>query len=200
MAHGLRTAWRSQGGYTVVEMITVFLVISVLTALLVANTRVGDRRQQLRDSTAEFVGLTRDAEARASASSPIAGTSREAYGVCLTSTSSSDAAGAFPKSKCAPPAGAANAYQLYARTKADTDADPSLDQPPDNPDIISSKQLPNGVVFFAANQFYLDYTPPQPVLFVNGNTNNAILYVYGEKEDYYRVIQLRPKSGAIYVQ
>ncbi|MEX2043524.1 MAG: prepilin-type N-terminal cleavage/methylation domain-containing protein [Patescibacteria group bacterium] len=196
----MKVPWRGQAGFTLIEMITVLMVIGVLTALILVNTLTGNRRQELRDSAAEFVNQARNAEARASAAEPVDGTSRKAYGVCLTSTGSSDGSGTFPDSTCAPPQGQANAYQVYARTEADTDANPELDEPPDDPNILSSHELPGDVRLFSFGQFYLDYAPPQPTMFVNGGTSNRTLYVFSSKANYYRIIQVRPKSGAVYVQ
>lgn len=196
----LRTYWRDQSGFTVIEMVTVFVVIGILTALLIANTRIGDRRQELRDTAAGFVTHVRNVEARASAAEPVDGDSREAYGLCVTSTESSDDSGAFPDSRCAPPQGPADAYQLYARTDADVEADPEFSQPPVRPDILSSHELPSDIQIYTFGQFYLDFVPPRPTLYVNGGTSDRVLYVYSPKANYYRAIQMKPRSGAVYVQ
>lgn len=196
----LAAHWRGQAGFTLIEMVTVIMVISVLTALILVNTQVGNRRQELRDTAAEFVNRARNAEARASAAEPVDGTSRKAYGICLTSKNSADAAGTFPKSECAPPQGVADAYQVYARTVADTDANP-LNQRPENPDILSSHELPKDVRFFFGGNLYLDYVPPQPLLFVRGSTNDQAVYLFSPKtKGYTKRIWIKPKSGAVYVE
>ncbi|MDP4000569.1 MAG: type II secretion system protein [bacterium] len=190
-----------QRGFTLIEMVTVFIVIAVLTALILANTQTGDRRQELRDNAAGFVNSARNAEARASAAESVGGTSRKAYGICLTSTTAKDSQGnTFPNSKCAAPSGQANAYQVYARTLADSTAHPTWDTPPVLPDILASQKLPKDVRFFAFGQVYLDYVPPQPTLYVNGGTNDRWLYLFSNKASYYKLIRIRPKSGEVYVQ
>jgi prepilin-type N-terminal cleavage/methylation domain-containing protein len=190
---------RDQRGFTLIEMVTVLMVIGVLSALILVNTQTGDRRQQLRDDASDFIASVRNAEARASAGQPVGGTSRKAYGICVTSTSASDASGSFPNSKCAPPGGnPSDAYQVYARTQADTDARPALDQAPDKPDILVSRTLSKDVSILP-KQLYLDFMPPQPLMSVNGNTNNRSLFFFSPQYGF-KIVQLRPSSGAAYVQ
>lgn len=197
----LRAAITDQSGFTLIEMVTVFMVIAVLTALILANTQVGDRRQQLRDSAAGFVNSARNAEARASAAESVGGTSRKAYGICLTSTTAKDSQGkTFPNSKCAAPAGPANAYQVYARTLADSTAHPKWNTPPVLPDILASHRLPKNLQFYPSGQYYMDYIPPQPTLFALGGTNDRLLYIINNKDFYNKRIRIRPKSGAVYVE
>lgn len=196
----LKGIWHSQAGFTIIEMLTVFLVIGILATLLLVNTRTGDRRQELRDATAGFITQVRNVEARAAAAEPIADaagteTSRRAYGICVSSTATA--------TPCQPPlSGLADEYQLYARRVADT----NYSQRPANPDILRTVPLPKDVVL-TTTVGWLDYLPPQPSMLILGSTANRSVRMRQVSAPPSCVgspdcltIQFRPRSGAVYVQ
>ena len=133
----------SQGGYTLVELLTVMGIISVLIALVVANTSIGDKRQQLRDTIAGYVTAAKQAETLAASSQPVSdgtnSTPRLAYGICLTSSAAADAASL----KCqAPGTGQrVDTYQVYARRTGET----ILTDRPSQIDIISTYTVPKSI-------------------------------------------------------
>lgn len=211
---------RSQRGFTVIEMLTVLMVIGVLSTLILVNTQVGNRRQELRDSAAEYVNGVRNVESRAAAAEAVndpetgQATSRKAYGVCVTSTEANDGKD-FPDSKCAPPGDNPDAYQIFARTLDDTSNNPALDQSPEAPMILQSVRLPDDFQFELPTEsvgpsgtFFLDFVPPQPLLFVNGTVPDqpVDLRIFYVKTDGCnsgadcKTIRIRPKAGAVYVQ
>src|SRR2546430_301520 len=124
-------ALASQGGYTMIELVSMMAIIAVLSTLVIANTSVGNKRQQVRDAAGQYVTALKNAESAATSSRTIAVGSvqlascndaaatscpRRAYGVCLTTSASVDGGG-----KCAVPASntTPDAFQVYARTRAD---------------------------------------------------------------------------------
>ena len=204
----LPRAWRGQAGFTLIEMLTVFLVVGVLTTLILVNTQTGDRRQELRDSAAEFVNAARNAESRAAAAQPVNGTSRKAYGVCVTSSF------VIGQNRCTQTQAGrvSDLYQVYARNLSDS-GQGALTHRPVNPDIISTHKLPKNFSFFD-DDLYIDYVPPGPYMFANGETTNTFAWIiYGGPDqaqskcnpgfsDYRdcKIIQIRPAAGAVYVQ
>lgn len=213
----------SEGGFTLIELITIMTVMAVLSALLIASTQVGNRRQQLRDAAAGYASAARNAESLASSAQavtdPVTGqpTARKAYGVCITSSEIANNTG------CQAPSGAqaADTYQVYARRLVETapDVKTSLVQRPDQPDIIASFTLPKDYSF-AAPDIHLDYLPPVPALYANddtvdtnGGTDDTELIIkhkdvtlaqcssgsQQQKADC-QTIQIKPLAGAVYVQ
>ncbi len=203
----------SEGGFTLVEMMTVLTVIAILSALVIVSTQVSNRRQQLRDAAAGYVSAARNAESLASSAQAVTDsvtgqpTARKAYGVCITS---SEIAG----TKCNVPAAdqTADTYQVYARQTAETSPDvlQALTQPPDQPDIVASFTLPTDYSFTTPGT-YLDFLPPAPTLYVNGGTANTQLIIKyknvnlpqclaGSTKADCKFIQIKPLAGAVYVQ
>lgn len=197
----------NQSGYTVIELITLLAIVGVLSAITIANTRVGGVRQQIRDSAALYLTAVKRAEVMAASSTPVNDSaesnpelrskSRKAYGVCITSSQQ----GTDPAvNKCAKASGAQplNMFQVYARKTTDT----NYTQRPASPDIIESRSLPRNIVF-VSDQYYLDYFPPQPSLRVNGDSavNQAQIDIKTTSGDtYQKAIIVRPLAGAVYVQ
>jgi prepilin-type N-terminal cleavage/methylation domain-containing protein len=191
-------------GYTLMEMVVAISIIAILTALVVANTRVGNKRQELRDAAAGYVTAARNAEALASGAQPVAGSSRKAYGLCLTTSQ------ALPGGHCvAVPSGQrADAYQVFARRTAETQTSAlaAIGLPPDNPDIVASFTLPRDLEF-ATPGFYLDYLPPAPALRVTGQQPDRIsltIRIVGHTNcagsaDCKNIV-IRPRAGAVYVE
>jgi prepilin-type N-terminal cleavage/methylation domain-containing protein len=199
--------WRqvlgSQGGYTIIEMVSVIAIISVLTGLMIASTSVGNKRQELRDMIAGYVAAAKQAESLAASGQSIspsdqaqAAFSRPAYGVCITSS-------AINNARCDAVANPAtqplDTYQIYARKKNDT----NYASRPSNPDIISTSQVPKNVVF-TSQSVWIDYLPPGPDLLANGSSNpSSNPTVTGQvvgQSSYTRSAVIRPKAGAVYVQ
>ncbi len=192
---------RDQRGFTMLEMVTVLAIVGVLSALVIANTVVGDRRQVLRDEAAGLVSLIRNVEARAAASEAIPDdegnpVSRKAYGACATTTAS-DVPCAAPG-----PGQPADEYQLYARRLDDTD----YTQPPTDPDILQTVELPDDVVFSWAGGGYLDFFPPQPrMLVVGSDADRSTTLQYEDITNCAGspdcvTIRFRPRAGVVYVE
>lgn len=204
----LMSVWRSQAGFSLVEMMTVLMIIAVLTAIVVASTQVGNQRQQLRDAAANYVASARNADTLAATSRTFPDpnqdnepTPRKAYGVCITSSETSG-------SKCKVDSGQrADSYQVYARDTAETGGSvkEALGDPPANPHIVATYTLPKDFVF-AEPHYYLDYIPPAPTLFANGEQDNVTLVIRkfdanscsGSKDC--QTIEVRPRAGSVYVQ
>lgn len=203
----------SEGGFTLVEMMTVLTVIAILSAMVIVSTQVSNRRQQLRDAAAGYVSAARNAESLASSAQavtdPVTGqpTARKAYGVCLTSSQIPNNTG------CQAPSGdqTADTYQVYARRTAETtpDVKASLALPPDQPTIVASFKLPTDYSFTTPGT-YLDFLPPAPTLYVNGGTVNTQLIIKyrnvdlsqcssGSQKPDCQTIQINPLAGAVYV-
>lgn len=214
----------SQGGFTLIEMVTILAVIAVLSGLVIANTQVGNRRQQLRDAAVGYVSAARNAESLASSSQAIPDpdqadqpAARKAYGVCITSS-------AIANTKCNAPSGAqvADTYQVYARDPDETSpvvAD-SITNPADQPEIIATSKLPKDYSFVlqtsppntpATVYLYLDYLPPAPSMFADGDSLDRTLTIkhkdvslfqcfFGPKKADCQTIQVKPRSGVVYVR
>ncbi|MEX1113595.1 MAG: type II secretion system protein [Patescibacteria group bacterium] len=192
--------FRDQRGFTMLEMVTVLAIVGVLSALVIVNTAVGDRRQELRDAASQFITHVRNVEARAAASEAIPDeegnpVSRKAYGICASSTVSDE--------PCAlPPSGTrADEYELYARQTDDTD----YASRPTNPDILQTVMLPEDVAFSVSGG-HLDFLPPQPSMLVVGSSaDRAIGFQYqdvsncGGSPDCV-TIRFRPRAGVVYVE
>lgn len=201
--HVLSEAILGEGGYTLVEMVTVMAIIAVLSGLVVANTQFGDRRQQLRDATANYVTAAKLAESSASTSAVVGGSSRKAYGVCLTSTAQGDNQ---TNNQCDQPAvgQALDMYQVYARSTADT----TYTQPPNRvgvpaPNIIASYTLPKDMRFTSSlGNVWFDFLPPGPSLTLKGaGTSGQLTVQYGSgASGYSRIITINPGAGAVYAQ
>ncbi|MDP9212246.1 MAG: type II secretion system GspH family protein [bacterium] len=200
-ANLVRAALRSQRGFTMLEMITVLTMTSVLSALVIVNTGVGDRRQVLRDEASGLVSMIRNIEARAAASEAVpddAGNpvSRKAYGACATTTANED--------PCAAPAAGqpADEYQLYARRLSDTD----YTSPPTDPHILETVELAEDVVFSWAGGGYLDFFPPQPTMLIGGSdADRSTRLQYRDITDCTGsadcvTINFRPRAGVVYVE
>lgn len=208
----LRMTVRDQGGYTLVEMVSVLAIISVLSGIVIANTHVGDKRQELRDAVSNYVNAANQAESLASAAKPIgvgsgdtttcpgaASCSRKAYGVCIT------AGGAA--ATCNPMGIAVSkldTFQIYARRDAQTSIAPTAG----NVDIIATYTLPTGLEFsVATGSTWIDFVPPGPDLLVNGGgsanqtcTNKTITVTIGGSATYTRDALIKPCAGAVYVK
>ncbi len=203
----------SQGGFTLIEMVTILTIIGILSGLLIVSTQVGNRRTQLRDAAAGYVSAARNAESLANSAQAVgpAGsqTARKAYGVCITSSQ-------IPNAKCDDPVSVgkpADTYQVFARDPAETAPDTQaalLNRPGSTvsgvsnpPFIVSSYKLPQDFTFSNPG-VWLDYVPPSGNLFKNGGTNNATLKIRykgscANAKDC-QTIQIRPPAGAVYVQ
>lgn len=196
----LRQLVRSEGGYTLLEMVSVIAIISVLTGLVVANTVIGNKRQQLRDTVSGYVAAAKQAEGLAASGQTVTSgseqTSRAAYGVCITSS-------AITNSRCSAISNAAtqplDTYQVYGRLSTDT----NYATRPNNPDIIASYTAPKNIIF-TSQAVWLDYLPPGPDLLANGNgnpgTNPVVTAQVVGNSSYTRSAIIRPKAGAVYVQ
>ncbi len=100
-------------------------------------------------------------------------------------------------------------YQIYARDLSETSptVEQSITSPPDQPDIISSHKLPKDYSFVTGST-WLDYVPPGPTLYADGQ--QAVRQVVVAYKDLTlgecpgnrdcRYVQVRPLSGAVYVQ
>lgn len=191
---------QSQAGYSLIELLAVMGIISVLTALVVANTSIGDKRQQLRDAVAGYVTAAKQAETLAASSQPVSdgstSTPRLAYGVCLTSS----AAASGSALKCQAPSvdQKVDTYQVYARRSTDT----ILTDRPDQPDIIATFTVPRSIEFqAAAASIWLDYKPPGPSLLANGlTTAQTVEAIVTNRTEYKRQAGIRPGSGSVYVK
>ncbi len=184
----LTAVFADQRGYTLVEVVSMLAILSLLSALLIVNTRVGDQRQRIREAANQYVIAAKKAENAATSSQVVGGTARKAYGVCVTSITAVDSGG-----KCTPAGGTnATAFQVYARTATDA----TTASAPVSPDIIASYKLPSGVTFTSSP--YLDYQPPVPKLTANGLTNNVNLVLSGS--NYSQTVVIRPNAGVVYVQ
>ena len=193
-----------QHGYTLLEMVTIMAMISVLSGLLLANTRVGDKRQQLRDVAAGYVTAVKQAETLATSSQAVRDltdttspqTPRLAYGVCLTSS-------AITNSHCGRPGGTqrVDMYQIYARDVADTSYGqrPGRNGPP--PAIIANFTLPTDISFDDA-QIWVDYFPPGNRMLVNGRDDQGEIEVIARigNQGTTRRAGLRANAGAVYVK
>lgn len=206
----------SQGGFTLIEMVTIIVMIAILSAMIFANSQTGNRRQQMRDAAAGYASATKHAESLASSSQAIADpnqggakTSRKAYGVCITSSAIVDTP-ANPN-RCRPPAAgqSADSYQIYARALEETSptVEQSLASPPDEPEIIETHKLPKDYSFITPG-VWIDYVPPTPTLFANGQTGfEQVIIAYKDlnvqnctNNQDCRHIDIRPLAGAVYVQ
>jgi type II secretory pathway pseudopilin PulG len=182
----------NQRGYTIVELVSLILIIGVLTVLLVSSTRVGDRRQVLRDQTSVYVNAVREAETYALSSKPVSGASRPSYGVCLTSSSSTD---------CSTTAGSPiTRINVFARTNP---AQALSATPPGSAVvIIKSTQLNDKVSVTTGQSTFVEYAPLSGKLYVNGSntTNSELVFNYTGETSYTRTVALRPLAGAVYAQ
>lgn len=199
MTKSVRRVFRDQRGYTLMEMVVLMGIMIVLTGLMIANTKVGDKRQQLRDAAGGFVSAAKQAESLASGSTKVKDpgtgveTSRKAYGICLT-----DAA-----TPACTVTGRANGYQIYARTG--TTVDIATAPTASNVTIIATFLFPDKVELNATTP-YIDYLPPAPTMKVNGGDTSLQLQFQYRKvssdtvPDYFKTIQLNPGAGAVYVR
>lgn len=202
----LRAHLGNQRGYTLIEMVSVLGIVGVLSGLIIANTAVGNKRQQLRDAVAGYVTAAKQAESLAASNQLVTeGTTtvtspRFAYGVCITT---SQVAG----TTCTVPTGTqpADTYRLYARRTADR----NYQSAPDLPDIISSHTLPKDVYFNQSllTAQWIDYLPPTPSLQARGLSPAGELIIQLDHRppgqttpSYTRTIGIRPKAGAVYVK
>ncbi len=200
--------WRglaSQAGYTLVEMVVLIGIMGVLSALVVANTKVGDKRQELRDAANQFVSAAKHAESMAAASEvvedptasatdPLKKASRKAYGICLSSS---------PTAACKTTGSLAN-YQLYVRDAA-SGSDLAATN---NAILIKNYPLPPNVQF--SNPLlgfplgWVDYVPPQPKMTVNGldtqRPDTKIVLSSSKDAGYPQTVVARPAAGVVYVQ
>lgn len=200
-----------QAGFTLVEMVTVISMISVLSALVIANTRTSNDRQGLRTAANQFVAAARSAESQANSSrqvgSPAA--ARKSYGVCVSTTSANDITQA-----CARPTGSqkADKFQVFARIDAVV-SQAVLATRPVNSIAIETYQLPKGFVFDLSGfdpqlGFYLDYLPPTAAMYVGGAQTETTLAIKKEgatstctsTNPDCQIISLKPLAGAVYVQ
>jgi prepilin-type N-terminal cleavage/methylation domain-containing protein len=196
----LRRLLARQGGYTVIEMVSVIAIISVLSGLVIANTSTGNKRQELRDTVAGYVAAAKQAEGLAASAQSIppadpaqASFPRTAYGVCITSS-------AINNPRCDAVSNAAtqplDTYQIYARKNGDT----NYTIRPNNPDIISTIKASRNVIF-TSQSVWIDYLPPGPDLVAIGSTAQQTVsaQVIGQN-GYIRNAVIKPKAGAVYVQ
>ena len=184
-----------QRGYTLIEMMVITSIVIVLTAMVIGNARVGDRRHTLQDSANLIVSAMRQAEAAAAGSQVVAGSHRRAYGACITDTS-------VPGGKCIQ--GTGDAVQVYARTLTDCSPSACTLGRPTNPDIIATYRLATNVQVGNGAGTYVDFQPPVPSMKLNGGTAKyaagAFTVILTTDAGYIRNIIIEPVSGAAYVQ
>lgn len=189
----LRSLFADQGGFTMVEMVTILAIIGVLSALVIANTSVGDQRQRLRDAVAQFVTAAKSAETGANSSQLVNGSSRKAYGICVTTS-----AQASSKCNAAGPGQLLDTYQVYARTSTDQ----NYAVRPSAPDIITTYSLPRNVTFRADSATsWVEFRPPGPITSFNGSTSssgNITIQTGTGNSAYNRSIQVNAAAGAVY--
>lgn len=186
----MRRGWRSQGGYTLTELVVLMGIMAILSGLVVANTKVGDKRQELRDAANQFVSTARQAESMAAASQDVKGSSRKAYGICVSvNTTQCMAAGTGTPG---------THFLLYGRRSVPT-VDSTYTNAPalTSNDLVSSFKLPSKVTF-EPSAFWLDYLPPTPSLKLKGSddTDGVLKAV---TPGYEQNIRVRTKAGALYV-
>jgi prepilin-type N-terminal cleavage/methylation domain-containing protein len=209
----MRRLWNNQAGYTLIEMVVMMAIITILSALVLANTKIGDQRQQRRDAVAGFVTTAHQAEVSAASSqvtmnSPSSsgiycqnnGTTcpRPAYGVCLSVAGQT----------CNPGAVNPTVYQMYARAQGDT----STTQPT-SAQVLKQYSLPSNTVLVAlvgtgascpaagAGAFWVEYAPPGPSIMTNGSNQSYTIWARSTKDTTYCAKALvNPGAGAVYVQ
>ena len=188
-----------------IEMVVMIFMVAVLGGLVIANTRVGDNRQRIRDAAYQFVSAARQAQGNSTALLAVRQpdgvmTTRPSYGVCITSsqvpgaTLDCDDPGVLPK----------DTFQIYARRTADT----TFTNRPSTPEILATYRLPAGATITESGappsrQHWIDYVAPTASMFVcysNPPTcQNAPPLVVGDAS-FRRTIVLRPTAGVLYVQ
>lgn len=166
----LHKLWHDESGYTLVELISLTAIIGVLTALMVANTSFGNKRQELRNTAQLYATAARSAESMASSSQPVqegatvTKSPRKAYGICITKVAAT--------TPCElPSAGDQKAFAVYGRALTDGPTAsgayvaPSATAGASRPDIVRSYTLPDKITFETASwQTYIDYIPPGPTI------------------------------------
>ena len=202
-----------QRGYNLVELIVLMGILSVLAALVIANTRVGSVRQQTRDAAFGYVNAARQAEALAGSAQPVGGVPRKAYGVCITSSR-------VANSVCnVPSAGQPiDTYQVYARNVNDTTYTRSPGQAPvgQAPTILATFRTDPGVratttvaatetprITFTSGNTWIDYLPPGPTLRSNGQGSPScpgVTNLVVTSTGYTRTIGINACAGAVYVR
>jgi type II secretory pathway pseudopilin PulG len=198
------------------EMITVVVMIGILSVILLANTQVGNRRQQLRDAADAYVSAAHHAESMASGAEAVTDssgqkTSRKAYGVCITSSQITNTPANPNRCKQVAPGQKADMFQVYARELSETSptVENAVGSQPNQPSIISSTKLPKNYSFITYD-VWLDYVPPVPTLYTNGQqppSGRDIIIGYKNLTELEcrgnadcRFIHVRPVAGAVYVQ
>lgn len=190
-----RTIWRDQRGYTLIEMVSMMAIMAVLSGLVIANTKTGDKNQKLRDAADNIVTIARQAEAYATSSQVVAGSSRPAYGICLAASGNCSLTGTTGH------------YLIYARQNSDSNFTQRPTLAPQ--DIIKYYSLSSGIVVQPLTtsggllgSLWVDYQPPGPTVRVNGASTTQIIRVrfQGGGPSYYKDIVINPGAGAVYVQ
>lgn len=215
----LRTIFHDQRGYSLVELLSILMIMGVLTLLVIFNTRTGDEHQQLRDAASDYTTAVKQAESMAAAAQPVLDASdntlksRKSYGVCIT--------GEFASTPCTVSgAEKATRYQLFARRGNRCVADPTVTclgwgKPDNNVDVIKTYTLPKSAVFVLDGaSTYIDYMPPAPTMEVHRapgppvtSTNEIQIILskdYGQPCStagvYCNTIAMRPGAGVVYVK
>lgn len=140
-----------QAGFTLIEMLVVIFIIGILSALLFANYRTGEKRYILTQASHEVVSNIRKAQNMAISGTDIPGTSHYGFGVYFSRGD--------------------NYYIVYADENGNSTYQPSDDV------MIGTVNLPNKVSINAlsplSNKLDIFFESPRPITYINGNNNDG---------------------------
>lgn len=169
---------KDQRGYSVIELLSILMIMGVLTSLVVFNSNGRDTKQQVRDAASNYVTAAKQAESMASSSQAVLNAStgqqesRQAYGVCLRSEGATTPCTVIPTQPI-------TKYEVYARrgTRCPDPAVPCNGWPSPEAagiDVVKTYTLPKKAAFVqSAAQTFVDYQPPGPSMEVHETYNGA---------------------------